>query len=202
MADFLPIVLLVILGILVFIVAGLIKAVKQTLNRVEETLLFAQQTLRDINGHIQPTVTNLNAVQQEATLTLEQVRTTLSRLEGITASISEQVVSSARKYNELAANVDSKVLDEVSPMIKELRRLGLELQGMTKDVRGRLEDAQGIFRAIGETGDTVQDVVAMLRPRVTNLAIQVSSLITGANATIEAVSRIFSKKKGGKRNGL
>lgn len=195
MTDFVPIILLALLGILVFALMGLAKAIKQTLVKVEDALSLAQQTLLDINGHIQPTINNLNAVQQEATQTLEQVRITLSRLESATTSISEQVVNAAKKYNELAANVDTKVLDEVSPVVHELRGLGSELQGMTKDIRARLDDAQGLFRAIGETGETVQDVVSMLRPRVTNLAIQVSSLMTGASTTIEAVSKIFSKKR-------
>lgn len=195
MTELVPIILLALLGILVIALMGLAKAIKQTLIKVEDALSFAQQTLLEINGQIQPTINNLNTVQQEATLTLEQVRTTLARLETSTATISDQIVSAAKRYNELATSVDTKVLDEVSPVVHELRGLGTELQGMTKDIRLRLEDAQGLFKAIGETGETVQDVVSMLRPRVTNLAIQVSSLMTGASTTIEAVYKIFSKKR-------
>ena len=94
----------------------------------------------------------------------------------------------------------SKMNTEVPSLMAELRATIQDLNGLTNQAREGVEHAAVLLHAVGEVGESVQQVHNVVRGSSGTLLTNVASMVAGFKAATRVV-RERTKQEGGTHNG-
>ncbi|MCS6319245.1 MAG: DUF948 domain-containing protein [Nitrospira sp.] len=93
----------------------------------------------------------------------------------------------------------TKLNDELPTLITELRTMSQNLNEVTEQARGGVEHAAVMLHAVGEVGESVNQVHRLVRGSGGSLLANVASVVAGLRAAKQVVRERF--KEGGSHNG-
>ncbi len=94
----------------------------------------------------------------------------------------------------------SKMNTEVPSLVAELRVMSQNLNGLTDQAREGVEHAAVLLHAVGEIGESVQQVHNVVRGSSGTLLTNVASMVAGFKAATQVV-RDRTKREGGTHDG-
>ena len=104
-----------------------------------------------------------------------------------------------RKTVEEAETLVSKLNADLPTLVTELRAMSQNLNDLTEQVRGGVEHAAVLLHAVGEVGESVNQVHSLMRGSGGTLLANVASVVAGLRAAKHVVTERF--KEGGHHNG-
>ncbi len=110
------------------------------------------------------------------------------------------VLLQVRKTVAESEQLLSKMNAEVPALVAELRTMSQNLNGMTNHVRESTEHAAVLLHAVGEVGESVQQVHNVIRGSSGTLLTNVASMVAGVKAATQVV-RERMRQEGGTHNG-
>ena len=94
----------------------------------------------------------------------------------------------------------AKMNHDLPPLIGELRSMSHNLNDLTEQARGGVEHAAVLLHAVGEVGDSVQQVHDVVRGSSGSLLTNVASVVAGFKAATQVMKERF-REEGGHHNG-
>jgi len=104
-----------------------------------------------------------------------------------------------RKTVEEAETLVSKLNADLPTLVTELRAMSQNLNDLTEQARGGVEHAAVLLHAVGEVGESVNQVHSLMRGSGGTLLANVASVVAGLRAAKHVVTERF--KEGGHHNG-
>ncbi len=89
---------------------------------------------------------------------------------------------------------------ELPSLLTDLRQMAENVNDLADQTRGGVEHATVFLHAVGELGDTVQQVHGVLRHKSGNLLVNLASMVAGIRAA-SAVVKERGQREGGQDNG-
>ena len=94
----------------------------------------------------------------------------------------------------------SKMNTEVPALVTELRAMSQNLNNLTEQARGGVEHASVLLHAVGEVGESVQQVHNVVRGSSGSMLTNVASVVAGFKAATQVMKERF-RERGGNHNG-
>jgi len=110
------------------------------------------------------------------------------------------VLMQVRKTVAESEQLLSKMNVEVPALVAELRTMSQNLNEVTNQVRESTEHAAVLLHAVGEVGESVQQVHNIIRGSSGTLLTNVASMVAGFKAATQVV-RERMRQEGGTHNG-
>lgn len=90
---------------------------------------------------------------------------------------------------------------ELSPLIGDLRLAIKNVNAAASEAKGGLQHASVLLHAMGEVGETVQEVHGMVRGQGESVVARLATLVTGVKAAASVVRDRFRRDRGGPEGG-
>lgn len=94
----------------------------------------------------------------------------------------------------------AKMNHDLPPLIGELRGMSQNLNDLTEQARGGVEHAAMLLHAVGEVGESVQQVHDVVRGSSGSMLTNVASVVAGFKAATQVMKERF-RSEGGHHNG-
>jgi uncharacterized protein YoxC len=94
----------------------------------------------------------------------------------------------------------AKMNHDLPPLIDELRTMSHKVNDLAEQARGGVEHATVLLHAVGEVGESVQQVHNAVRGSSGSMLTNVASVIAGFKAATQVVKERF-REEGGHHNG-
>ncbi len=104
-----------------------------------------------------------------------------------------------RKTAAEAEQLVTKMNTDLPVLVTELRAMSQNLNDLTEQARGGVEHAAVLLHAVGEVGESVNQVHSLVRGSGGNLLANVASVVAGLRAAKQVVTERL--KQGGHHNG-
>ena len=104
-----------------------------------------------------------------------------------------------RKTAAEAEQLVTKMNTDLPVLVAELRAMSQNLNDLTEQARGGVEHAAVLLHAVGEVGESVNQVHSLVRGSGGNLLANVASVVAGLRAAKQVVTERL--KEGGHHNG-
>ncbi len=110
------------------------------------------------------------------------------------------VLIQVRKTVAESEQLLSKMNQDVPALVSELRAMSQNLNELTEQARGGVEHAATLLHAVGEVGESVQQVHNVVRGSSGNLLANVASVVAGFKAATQVMRERY-RKEGEPHNG-
>jgi uncharacterized protein YoxC len=94
----------------------------------------------------------------------------------------------------------AKMNHDLPPLIDELRTMSHKVNDLAEQARGGVEHATVLLHAVGEVGESVQQVHNAVRGSSGSMLTNVASVVAGFKAATQVVKERF-REEGGHHNG-
>ena len=121
---------------------------------------------------------------------------TFAVLVGYLVPVLIQVRKTVAESEQLLAKMNA----DMPPLIAELRAMSQSLNDLANEARGGVEHAAVLLHAVGEVGESVQQVHNMVRGSGGTLLTNMSSMVAGFKAASQVVRERW-REEGGHHNG-
>jgi uncharacterized protein YoxC len=110
------------------------------------------------------------------------------------------VLIQVRKTVAESEQLLAKMNHDLPPLIGELRAMSHNVNDLTEQARGGVEHAAVLLHAVGEVGESVQQVHNVVRGSSGSLLTNVASVVAGFKAASQVMKERF-REEGGHHNG-
>ena len=110
------------------------------------------------------------------------------------------VLIQMRKSVAESQHLLAKITHDVPPLIGELRAMSQNVNNLTEQARSGVEHAAVLLHAVGEVGESVQQVHNVVRGSGGSLLTNVASVVAGVRAATR-VMKDRLREEGGSHNG-
>ena len=110
------------------------------------------------------------------------------------------VLIQVRKTVAESEQLLAKMNHDLPPLIGELRTMSHNVNDLTEQARGGVEHAAVLLHAVGEVGESVQQVHNVVRGSSGSLLTNVASVVAGFKAASQVMKERF-REEGGHHNG-
>jgi uncharacterized protein YoxC len=110
------------------------------------------------------------------------------------------VLIQVRKTVAESEQLLAKMSNDLPPLIGELRAVSHNMNDLTEKARGGVEHAVTLLHAVGEVGESVQQVHNVVRGSSGSMLTNVASVVAGFKAATQVVKERF-REEGGHHNG-
>jgi len=117
-------------------------------------------------------------------------------LVGFLAPVLIQVRKTVAESEQLLAKMNA----DLPPLVEELRAMSRNLNDLTDQARDGVEHAAVLLHAVGEVGESVQQVHNVVRGSSGTLLTNVASVVAGFKAAAHVMRERY-RKEGGSHNG-
>jgi uncharacterized protein YoxC len=117
-------------------------------------------------------------------------------LVGFLAPVLMQVRKTVAESEQLLAKMNA----DLPPLVGELRAMSRNLNDLTDQARDGVEHAAVLLHAVGEVGESVQQVHNVVRGSSGTLLTNVASVVAGFKAVTHVLRERY-RKEGGPHNG-
>ena len=94
----------------------------------------------------------------------------------------------------------AKMNHDLPPLIDELRTMSHKVNDLAEQARGGVEHATVLLHAVGEVGESVQQVHNVVRGSSGSMLTNVASVVAGFKAVTQVMKKRF-REEGGHHNG-
>jgi uncharacterized protein YoxC len=94
----------------------------------------------------------------------------------------------------------AKMNHDLPPLIDELRTMSHKVNDLAEQARGGVEHATVLLHAVGEVGESVQQVHNVVRGSSGSMLTNVASVVAGFKAATQVMKERF-REEGGHHNG-
>src|SRR4026207_65247 len=94
----------------------------------------------------------------------------------------------------------AKMNHDLPPLIGELRSISRNMNDLTEQARNGVEHAAVLLHAVGEVGESVQQVHEVVKGSSGSMVTNVASVVAGLKAATKVVKERF-REEGGNHNG-
>ena len=110
------------------------------------------------------------------------------------------VLIQVRKTVTESEQLLAKMNNDLPPLIGELRAMSHNVNDLTEQVRGGVEHAAVLLHAVGEVGESVQQVHDVVKGSSGSMLTNVASVVAGFKAATKVMKERF-REEGGHHNG-
>ena len=110
------------------------------------------------------------------------------------------VMIQVRKTVAESEQLLAKMNHDLPPLIGELRSISRNMNDLTEQARGGIEHATTLLHAVGEVGESVQQVHDVVKGSSGSMLTNVASVVAGVKAATKVVKERF-REEGGNHNG-
>ena len=110
------------------------------------------------------------------------------------------VLIQVRKTVAESEKLLTKMNQDLPPLIGELRAVSHNLNDLTEQARGGVEHAAALLHAVGEVGESVQQVHDVVKGTSGSMLTNVASVVAGLKAATHVMRERF-REEGGHHNG-
>ena len=110
------------------------------------------------------------------------------------------VMIQVRKTVAESEQLLAKMNHDLPPLIGELRSISRNMNDLTEQARGGVEHAATLLHAVGEVGESVQQVHDVVKGSSGSMLTNVASVVAGLKAASKVVKERF-REEGGNHNG-
>ena len=110
------------------------------------------------------------------------------------------VLIQVRKTVAESAQLLAKMNNDLPPLIGELRAMSHNVNNLTDQARTGVEHAAVLLHAVGEVGESVQQVHEVVKGSSGSMLTNVASVVAGLKAATKVVKERF-REEGGNHNG-
>ncbi len=110
------------------------------------------------------------------------------------------VLMQVRKTVAESEQLLAKMNTELPPLLGELRAVSQQVNQLTEQARDGVEHAAVLLHAVGEVGESVQEVHNVVRGSSGTLMTNVASVLAGFKAATQVMRERY-RKEGGPHNG-
>ena len=110
------------------------------------------------------------------------------------------VLIQVRKTVAESEQLLAKMNHDLPPLIGELRSISRNMNDLTEQARGGIEHAATLLHAVGEVGESVQQVHDVVKGSSGSMLTNVASVVAGLKAATKVVKERF-REEGGNYNG-
>jgi uncharacterized protein YoxC len=94
----------------------------------------------------------------------------------------------------------AKMNHDLPPLIDELRTMSHKVNDLAEQARGGVEHATVLLHAVGEVGESVQQIHNVVRGSSGSMLTNVASVVAGFKAVTQVMKKRF-REEGGHHNG-
>lgn len=110
------------------------------------------------------------------------------------------VMIQVRKTVAESEQLLAKMNHDLPPLIGELRSISRNVNDLTEQARGGVEHAAVLLHAVGEVGESVQQVHEVVKGSSGSMVTNVASVVAGFKAATKVMKERF-REEGGNHNG-
>jgi len=110
------------------------------------------------------------------------------------------VLIQVRKTVAESEQLLAKMNNDLPPLIGELRAMSHNMNDLTEKARGGVEHATVLLHAVGEVGESVQQVHNVVKGSSGSMLTNVASVVAGFKAATQVMKERF-REEGGHHNG-
>ena len=110
------------------------------------------------------------------------------------------VLIQVRKTVAESEQLLAKMNNDLPPLIGELRAMSHNVNNLTEQARNGVEHAAVLLHAVGEVGESVQQVHEVVKGTSGSMLTNVASVVAGLKAATKVVKERF-REEGGNHNG-
>jgi len=110
------------------------------------------------------------------------------------------VLIQVRKTVAESEQLLAKMNNDLPPLIGELRAMSHNVNDLTEQARTGVEHAAVLLHAVGEVGESVQQVHEVVKGSSGSMVTNVASVVAGLKAATKVVKERF-REEGGNHNG-
>jgi len=110
------------------------------------------------------------------------------------------VLIQVRKTVAESEQLLAKMNNDLPPLIGELRAMSHNVNNLTEQARNGVEHAAVLLHAVGEVGESVQQVHEVVKGSSGSMLTNVASVVAGLKAATKVVKERF-REEGGNHNG-
>ena len=110
------------------------------------------------------------------------------------------VLIQVRKTVAESEQLLAKMNNDLPPLISELRAMSHNVNDLTEQARTGVEHAAVLLHAVGEVGESVQQVHEVVKGSSGSMLTNVASVVAGLKAATKVVKERF-REEGGNHNG-
>ena len=110
------------------------------------------------------------------------------------------VMIQVRKTVAESEQLLAKMNHDLPPLIEELRSISRNMNDLTEQARNGVEHAAVLLHAVGEVGESVQQVHEVVKGSSGSMLTNVASVVAGLKAATKVVKERF-REEGGNHNG-
>jgi len=110
------------------------------------------------------------------------------------------VLIQVRKTVAESEQLLAKMNNDLPPLIGELRAMSHYVNDLTEQVRGGVEHAAVLLHAVGEVGESVQQVHDVVKGSSGSMLTNMASVVAGFKAATKVMKERF-REEGGHHNG-
>jgi uncharacterized protein YoxC len=110
------------------------------------------------------------------------------------------VLIQVRKTVAESEQLLAKMNNDLPPLIGELRAMSRNVNDLTEQARTGVEHAAVLLHAVGEVGESVQQVHEVVKGSSGSMLTNVASVVAGLKAATKVVKERF-REEGGNHNG-
>lgn len=110
------------------------------------------------------------------------------------------VMVQVRKTVAESEQLLAKMNHDLPPLIGELRSISRNVNDLTEQARGGVEHAAVLLHAVGEVGESVQQVHEVVKGSSGSMVTNVASVVAGFKAATKVMKERF-REEGGNHNG-
>jgi uncharacterized protein YoxC len=110
------------------------------------------------------------------------------------------VMIQVRKTVAESEQLLAKMNHDLPPLIGELRSISRNMNDLTEQARNGVEHAAVLLHAVGEVGESVQQVHEVVKGSSGSMVTNVASVVAGLKAATKVVKERF-REEGGNHNG-
>jgi uncharacterized protein YoxC len=110
------------------------------------------------------------------------------------------VLIQVRKTVAESEQLLAKMNNDLPPLIGELRAMSHNVNDLTEQVRGGVEHAAVLLHAVGEVGESVQQVHDVVKGSSGSMLTNMASMVAGFKAATKVMKERF-REEGGHHNG-
>ena len=110
------------------------------------------------------------------------------------------VMIQVRKTVAESEQLLAKMNHDLPPLIEELRSISRNMNDLTEQARNGVEHAAVLLHAVGEVGESVQQVHEVVKGSSGSMVTNVASVVAGLKAATKVVKERF-REEGGNHNG-
>lgn len=108
-----------------------------------------------------------------------------------------QLRKTVAESEQLLARMNS----ELPSLLSQMQQMNQNVNALAAQIRDGVEHASVLLHALGEVGESVQQVHGVVRGRSENLLVNLASVVAGIKAASAVVRERVHREEGGESNG-